>query len=72
MRLTYKFNYRGGCVPKEYTLMGKGVATCMQIDYIFICQIGDRETNLSTATQTENSPMPVYDVIDLVYDAAGL
>ena len=35
-------------------------------------QIGDRETNLSTAAQTENSPMPVYDVIDLVYEAAGL
>ena len=59
-------------MPKEYTLMGKGVAACMQIDYIFIDQIGDRETNLSTAAQTENSPMPVYDVIDLVYEAAGL
>jgi heterodisulfide reductase subunit D len=30
------------------------------------------ETNLSTAAQSENSPMPVYDIIDLVYDAAGL
>jgi Fe-S oxidoreductase len=30
------------------------------------------ETNLAAAAQRMDNPMPVYDIIDLVYDAAGL
>ncbi len=30
------------------------------------------ETNLAAAAQEMDKPMPVYDIIDLVYDAAGL
>jgi heterodisulfide reductase subunit D len=30
------------------------------------------ETNLETAAQGFENPLPVYDIIDLVYDAAGL
>jgi heterodisulfide reductase subunit D len=30
------------------------------------------ETNLETAAQMLEAPMPVYDIVDLVYDAAGL
>jgi heterodisulfide reductase subunit B len=30
------------------------------------------ETNLSAASQIANSPVPVYDIIDLVSDALGI